>query len=375
MTALPELETASVPSLIAELEEVISAGSQERRSETLRRVTDLFLDNADRLNQAQIGLFDDVLCHLIRRIEKQALRDLSTRLSPIPEAPIEAIRALARDDEIAVAGPVLSQSTRLTTRDLVDIARTKSQAHLLAISGRSEIEAAVTYELVSRGDRRVVHRVAQNPGAQFSDTGFTTLIGRADGDEELQKKIGVRIDLSQGLLQELLMKATGAVRTWLLLHAPPEVRPDVERVVWASSHAVRTEATAPRDFTQAKEVVARLKQRGELNEAVLVEFARAGKYEEMVATLAELCSGSVELVAQLMRSDRIDGLLIPCMAADLMWPTVLLLLNNRIAHHSIAEVELSQAKSDYLRLTPPTARRIVRFWQVRLGASRQLKAS
>ena len=51
-------------SLIVELEDAIKSGSSEKRVETLRRVTDLFLNDADRLNEAQIGLFDDVLCHL-----------------------------------------------------------------------------------------------------------------------------------------------------------------------------------------------------------------------------------------------------------------------------------------------------------------------
>jgi uncharacterized protein (DUF2336 family) len=114
-------------SLIVELEEAITSGSSEKRVETLRRVTDLFLGEADRLNEAQVGLFDDVLCHLIRRIETKALVELSGHLAPVDNAPIEVIQRLARNDEIAVAGPVLAHSARLTTGDLVEIAGTKSQ--------------------------------------------------------------------------------------------------------------------------------------------------------------------------------------------------------------------------------------------------------
>src|ERR1700687_3463060 len=102
-------------SLIADLEDAIKSGSQDRRVETLRRVTDLFLNDADRLNEEQIGLFDDVLCHLIKRIETKALVELSGHLAPIDNSPIEVIRRLARNDAIAVAGPVLTQSARLTT--------------------------------------------------------------------------------------------------------------------------------------------------------------------------------------------------------------------------------------------------------------------
>jgi hypothetical protein len=52
-------------SLIVELEDVITSGSSEKRLDMLRRVTDLFLGDADRLNEAQVGAFDDVLCDLL----------------------------------------------------------------------------------------------------------------------------------------------------------------------------------------------------------------------------------------------------------------------------------------------------------------------
>ena len=53
-------------------------------------MTDLFLNDADRLNDEQIKVFDDALCLLIRRIESRALIELSMRLAPIDNSPIEA---------------------------------------------------------------------------------------------------------------------------------------------------------------------------------------------------------------------------------------------------------------------------------------------
>src|ERR1700739_2707561 len=119
-------------SLLSELEDAIKCGSQDRRIATLRRVTDLFLSESERLNENQIAVFDDVLCQLVKRIETKAIVELSFRLAPVDNAPIEIIRHLARDDSIAVAQPVLSRSARLTSADLVDIAKSKGQEHLLA---------------------------------------------------------------------------------------------------------------------------------------------------------------------------------------------------------------------------------------------------
>jgi len=89
-------------------------------------------------------------------------RELSAQLAPIGNAPVNVIQRLARDDEITVAGPVLAQSPRLSPTDLVDIAETKSQAHLLAISGREAIAPMVTDVLVHRGGpARVAGRAAR----------------------------------------------------------------------------------------------------------------------------------------------------------------------------------------------------------------------
>jgi uncharacterized protein (DUF2336 family) len=129
----------STLAVIGELESALKDGSSAKRIETLRRVTDLFLDDADRLNEQQVKIFDDVLMHLIERIETKALVQLDSALAPVDNAPIEVIWRLADDDHIEVAGPVLVRSARLSDDDLVRIAERKSQQHLLAISGRASL--------------------------------------------------------------------------------------------------------------------------------------------------------------------------------------------------------------------------------------------
>jgi uncharacterized protein (DUF2336 family) len=352
-------------SLIGELEDAIKSGTSEKRVETLRRVTDLFLNDADRLNETQIGLFDDVLCHLIKRIETKALVELSEHLAPVDESPIEVIRRLARNDEITVAGPVLSQSARLTTSDLVEIAGTKSQQHLLAISGRSELEEAVTDVLIERGDRETVHRLARNAGARFSETGFSTLVRNAETDESLAEKLGLRLDIPLRLLRDLLSKATEAVRSRLLALAPAETRSEIQRALARIANEVGREATASRDFSKAQRAILQMQKEGRLDESALLEFATRRLYEQMVAALSLLSSAPIDLIASLMQSARSSGLLVPCKAAGLKWPTINVILCNRFAHHTMSDADLALAKADFLRLSQASAQRTLRFWQVR----------
>ena len=137
---------ATSESLLDELQTTLAHGTVARRVETLRRVTDLFINGAVDYSDEQIGLFDDVFQCLMEHIETSAKALLANRLAPINTAPPLTIRTLAFDDLIEVAAPVLSGSERLDDDALIETARNKSQAHLLAISTAQGAER--------RGDRR-----------------------------------------------------------------------------------------------------------------------------------------------------------------------------------------------------------------------------
>jgi uncharacterized protein (DUF2336 family) len=322
-------------SLISELEDAIQSGSKDKRVDSLRRITDLFVADANRLNDQQIDVFDDVLCHLIKRIEGKALEELSRRLAPINQAPSDVVRRLAGNDDIAVAAPILTQSTRLTDSDLIEIASTKPQPHLLAISGRAQIGATVTDVLLHRGDRDVFHKLAGNSGASFSENGFATLVKHSERDEKLAEKVGLRLDVPLRLFRELLMRATEAVRSRLMALAGPESREQIQRV----------------------------------NEAAIFEFAKAGRYADFVAALALLCGAPLPLIESLMQKESREAILVPCKAAGLAWPTVRMIMSCRSVGGAASEHDVESARTDYFKLSQTNAQRVLRFWQVRQAAA------
>src|ERR1700760_2880921 len=191
-------------SIVDEVEQAIHLGSAEKSLETVKRVTELFLASAGSFNSEQIELFDGVLERLIKTIELRALADVSARialaetsmqLAGIAQAPPAAVRRLARHDEIAVAGPVLSESNRLDADDLVEIAQTKGEPHLMAISGRWWLTEVVTDALLARHYPTVSRRIVKNPGAGVSARGFAIVVAQAVSDPELAVETGIRVDL------------------------------------------------------------------------------------------------------------------------------------------------------------------------------------
>jgi uncharacterized protein (DUF2336 family) len=361
-------------SIVDEVEAAVNTGSAEKRLETIKRVTGLFLSSAGSFSSEQIDLFDDVLERLIKTIEIRAIADVSARialaemsaqLAPVAQAPPAVIRRLARNDEIAVAGPVLTESARLSPEDLIEIAETKSEQHLLAISGRWWLKEIVTDALLARRYPAVSRRLVSNPGARVSTAGFAIVIAQAESDPELAIETGIRVDLPPELRDQLLRNATEAVRSRLLSRAPPHVFEEIRSAIAAVSASVDREMSKVRDFTAAKRFVALLKENGELNEATLFGFARQRQYEETVAALAALSKSTVEVIRPLMQSLRDDGVLVPCKAAGLSWETASAVLESRFAGGSLGPHELAKAAGQFAKLTPENARRLLRFWQVR----------
>jgi uncharacterized protein (DUF2336 family) len=365
-------------SIVNEVEAAIRAGSAEKCLETARHVTDLFLTSAGSFSGEQIGLFDDVLERLIKTIEIRSIADISARialaemseqLAPIAQAPPAVVRRLARNDEITIAAPVLQESARLSAEDLVEIAQTKGEQHLLAVAGRWWLTEIVTDALLARHYPSVSRRVVSNPGARVSAGGFAIVLAQAESDPELAVETGIRVDLPSELRHQLLSSATEAVRTRLLERAPSHLFEEIRNAITTVAAGVDREMSRVRDFSAAKRSVAKLKESGQLNEATLFGLARLRKYEETAVALAQLSQSSVEVIRPLMQSLRDDGLLVPCKAAGLGWETTAAILECRYSTGSMRPAELAKAKSQFAKITAENAHRLLRFWQVRSAGS------
>jgi hypothetical protein len=352
-------------SVIAELEEAVRGGSSAKRISTLRQVTDLFLHDGERLSDDQVKVFDNVLCHLVARVETRVKAELGTKLMQLDYAPTGVIEQLASDGAISVAGPILTNSTRLTDNALVTIAKSKGQDHLLAISRRANLTEDVTDVIVERGERKVIRELAGNASARFSDAGYSGMVSRAETDDELTEALGLRIDLPISFLRDLLQRATEAVRVRLASIAPAELQEEIKRVLTGIANKARGETPLARDFSLAEGIVRRMKGLNELNDAAIIRFAETKKFEEVAASLGILNnSAPTEMMAKVLEGPRADLVLIPCKSAGLAWTTVEMILQHRHFKYRADQVTLKLASIDYGKLSVETAERTLRFWQL-----------
>jgi uncharacterized protein (DUF2336 family) len=352
--------------LLDELEAALTSGSIPRRVDILSRVTDLFVNNAENYSEEQIGVFDDVMARLVNTIESKARAKLAQRLAPIANAPSNVIHMLAFDDDIEVAGSVLSLSERLDERDLLISAGTKGQKHLFAISQRRSLSESVTNVLVERGDCDVIHAVVKNAGARFSDAGFRMLVNRAADDDALATQVGQRSDIPRAHFLVLIEKASAEVRARLSAEHP-QATTAIEGVVAEVATGIREETrrSSP-DFAAAQESVERQNRIRRIGENDVYEYARDRKFEETAIALSIMCDTPIDVVERALLDPGAEIVLILAKVAELSQTTTKAILLLRAADRGMSAKDLDQALTSFGKLQPDTARRVLSFFRARV---------
>jgi uncharacterized protein (DUF2336 family) len=357
----------SSENLLEELQTALSHGTVAHRVETLRRVTDLFIDNAVDYSDDHVRVFDDVFQCLIEQIETSARALLAERLAPIAAAPPKIIRTLALDEVIEVSGPVLSKSERLDEATLMEIASTKGQAHLKAISLRRVLSEALTDVLVTRGDEDVVQSTVSNPGAQLSEGSLADLVTRAERDDDLASCIGLRSDLPRHHYLKLVAKASLTVRRKLEA-AHPELADDVSSVVQEAAQRIRA-ATMTRQTEMARALVKSLHEDGRLTELQVATFAEQGKFDETNAGLAALAGVAVETAETMMIESRVEGVMILAKVAAMQWSSVRAIIALREKLSGGSQTDMLTLRDAYEALRSSTAQQVLRFHRMQQGAT------
>ena len=337
----------------------------EHDAKILGQVTSLFLSNVDHLTDSQIAAVDGVLAQLIGRVEAATVVHLSESLSTLDRAPRQTVRSLAFHDDPLVAVPVLRNSTCLSDQDLLEIAKGRSQQHLLAISDRKALNEALTDALMRFGDVNVSNALARNAGAKFSECGYATLVGRAERDESLAEKLGLRLDLPGNLLRELLGKVADVVLARFLTAPRPVVHGKPLPAAAAAGPNVAKQK--PVDYTQAQSECVVLNRTGKLGNSTVNRFAVRGEYDYVVAALALKADVKVEAIAPLLDADRMYGLVVACKAARVSWSTTTMIVRNRPNCPPATQRELDQCVAIYESLLLSVAQ-----WTIRFGSDRIL---
>jgi uncharacterized protein (DUF2336 family) len=336
----------------------------------LRRVTDLFMAASGSFSEPQLELFDEVMTRLVEGVELAARAAFGSRLARAIDAPLSIIRRLAFDPAIEVAGPVLSQSERVTEEMLVENARTMSQDHLLAISKRNEIHENVTDVLLARGNMAVVSSAAENSGSRFSSYGFSALVDKALEDNRLALCVWSRPDIPRHELISLFQRVSDEVRVALEAAKPRQADQIRAAVATAAERLQRMARAGSGIFRDARHEVEELYAQGRLDEATIRRFAKAKDFDRTAVALSRLCDVSLGVVERALVQKRVEQVIVLAKAAAFSWETAKALLLLKARKADFGPADLDQYCASFTRLQAKTANTALQFYRLRDRAGR-----
>ncbi len=344
---------------LLELQKLASSDTEADRADTLSCVTDLFFMTSDEQDESVTAVFGEVMERLAYQLEAAARVKLAERLADSRDAPHGLVCRLA-DDEIGVARPVLENSSCLDDADLVEIAKTRGQDHLLAISNRETLSTVVTDIVVERGDEEVLENVAKNQGAAFSRKGMGQLAHRANDNPDLYAVLELRTDLPEDILAEL--KQTVAHRLKQEIADIPISISGAELDAIIEAKAAQMNLLSPGEMDEIGDDGAGGSQ---VTESMVVAFARTRKLTEAIQSLSLISGLSFKRVAHCLLSADLTALAVLCKANGFANTTFAALMQARSASNPSPVRVVAEAMRRYDMLDAETAQRAIETVQLK----------
>lgn len=190
--------------------------SARDRDALLRRLADLALLPASLVSPQERSILDSMLATLAMRFDAQMRARIAERLAQHSDTPRELALALALDEDIEVARPLLSEGPTLKGGDLIHVAREGEAAHREVLAGRKDLPSAVSDVLIEMGDTALSRRVLENRTAQLSYRAIETLARRSAAEPELQAPVLARPELTVRLAQLMFWWVPAEMRLEIL---------------------------------------------------------------------------------------------------------------------------------------------------------------
>jgi uncharacterized protein (DUF2336 family) len=285
--------------------------SPEARTALVTGVYDLCHESAD-LPAADRALGVEVVLAILKRAEASVRRQVAERLARDPNAPKILVIALASDEDVSVAYPVLIDSLVLDESDLVEILRKSPPEHRLGTLQRESLSEAVASVAVETGDPQVMRWLVENPGASISHSDMEVIVQAARVEPELQKPLASRTDLPADLATEVRSFVSDELRAVIdrnkaVTAAPtPGVTAAPTPGVTAAPNPRRTEQDAALAAAEADRRALAMaldhRKAGTLTVELLFQTIRAGKMVEFEAFLARYGQISLSAARQILAS-------------------------------------------------------------------------
>jgi hypothetical protein len=265
---------------------VLNGSSTEMERDMLfRNMAQLYAYVSNRVDDAQVAQYDEVLCQLASLVETEARTYVAKLLAPLERAPGNVVVKLA-NDEFEVAAPLLEFSSVLSDDDLIDIVANQSEAHRVAIAGRQSVPERVGDAIVEHGDSTSVLRLMRNANAELGQGALQKLVLRAGEDSAIAADLRGRKDVDWSALSHEIGSAGGKVLGAIAPANVPVNNDLMGKVNAVVFNRMRNRAGfSAEEWKVAYNQVKALSDRRQLDDRALTRFIRFGYGHHAAAAL------------------------------------------------------------------------------------------
>jgi uncharacterized protein (DUF2336 family) len=352
------------------LERLAREPSSDKRRELMCRLADILVEQSDVNSGETVQLLGQTLVGLLDKVEESGRIELSTRVAAHALTPHRLALGLATDPSSRVAEPVLLHSPALTDDDMVEIAREHSVGHLLAMSRRARISAMLTDALIRRRSMPVSAAVASNPGAEISETGFSSLADDAPSSNGLAEALSRRTDIPESVAEKVIASLSPEHRLRL-------------KAIW-SGHNSRTDELFAEAAREMSEV--RLARKRGLLEAkaatraisagirsldqVITQFAGSNRLSETAHVIAAMARLPEDAVRAALNRRNSTIIAVVCRSLNLGDTAFEEVTRMRCSMLGLPASDGNQLLQAFRALDIESARRTVRFASAKMAATR-----
>lgn len=196
-----------IDTLLSDIDAAVRGTGERRRHALLRKTTATLIDCLPDLSEHDLSIFDDVLLSLTLDVESETRAELSDRLADLHRIPKKTLRALALDDAISVARPLIERSSCLDDDILIAIVSKKSADFLNLVAKRRGLSKSIIDHLVTHADDALLVDLISNKTNDISDTALRILAERSLSHPPLYRILRSRPDLAMRHIGALIEAA------------------------------------------------------------------------------------------------------------------------------------------------------------------------
>lgn len=305
----------------------------------------------------------EIMAALIRDAEQEIRRELAQRFSRETSMPHALALALANDDAIDVAKPILQRSPVLRDEDLIGVIEKKGTLHRMAIANRTQMGGRVAEALAQTGEPLVSMTLLQNISVHLSEKTIRLLADQALEQTELSHSLIQRPEITPELAEKVYWLVSEELRQNIAQ------RFDLNRSVLdnALQTTVSVLITKANNEETRRSLSDRLLSSGAVTSTFMVELLKArgvGLYKELLAGLTEFSAETVEVLCQPHMSEALALVFRAFNYSRADTASLLMLTRDRVGQNNhFNPSNMAKSLTAFDRLTLGDARTVLWQWQ------------